>query len=70
MLQSTGKYPILLEFMSLVKIGSKDLARKVIYKCRYNTNVPSFNRGHRKQSVFFKNASIELELKLCVLYLD
>ena len=52
MTESSGKHPTILEFMSSAKIGSKDLARKVIYKCRHGVDIPAVEQGHRKR-VFF-----------------
>jgi len=69
--QNHGRCPTILEYMSVAKIGSKDLARKLINKVKYGIDIPVVERGHRKKGVFsLKNAPVELELELYALYLD
>ena len=69
--ENHGRCPTMLEHVPIAKIGSKDLARKLINKAKHGVGMPVVERGHRKKGVFsLKNAPAELELELCALCLD
>ena len=57
--------PTVIEFMESAKIGSKDLARKIIDSLKHDTDMPYLERGHRREGAFYIiDTCLELQIEL------